>query len=384
MNITSAIHNDIELLLTERVGPCLSLYMPTHRHHPENKQDPIVYKNLVKSLEESLLRQHSSNAAKTLLEAFRRLPDDATFWNSTWDGLAVLGAAGMFRVIKLQRTVSKLAIVAPSFHVKPLLRSLQSADRYQVLALNRRDIRLYEGDREALDEVKLEAGVPRTIDQALGAESTEPHETVGSYGGVQAGSSMRHGHGSRTDEADSDEDRFFRAIDRAILDYHSRPSGLPLLLAALKQYHATFRKLSRNPLLLDHGIEVDASSLTIDQLRQRAWAEMEPLLHLRMYNLGEEFKEAQSKALGTDDLAIAAQAAAESRVKSLLLEADRRIPGRMDKTNGGITLGELEHPEVDDLLDDLAELVLQKGGTVAVIRAEEMPTKTGLAATYRF
>jgi len=52
-------------------------------------------------------------------------------------------------------------------------------------------------------------------------------------------------------------------------------------------------------------------------------------------------------------------------------------------------LGRISHdavadPEVDDLLDDVAELVLQKGGQVMVIPAEKMPTDTGLAATYRF
>lgn len=34
--------------------PCLSLYQPTHRHHPENLQDPIRFRNLVKAMEASL------------------------------------------------------------------------------------------------------------------------------------------------------------------------------------------------------------------------------------------------------------------------------------------------------------------------------------------
>ncbi|TVR67101.1 MAG: hypothetical protein EA420_00995, partial [Candidatus Competibacteraceae bacterium] len=32
--------------------PCLSLFQPTHRNHPDNQQDPIRFKNLVKALEE--------------------------------------------------------------------------------------------------------------------------------------------------------------------------------------------------------------------------------------------------------------------------------------------------------------------------------------------
>jgi uncharacterized integral membrane protein len=37
--------------------PCLSLFQPTHRDHPDNQQDPIRFKNLVKALEESLRQQ---------------------------------------------------------------------------------------------------------------------------------------------------------------------------------------------------------------------------------------------------------------------------------------------------------------------------------------
>ena len=44
---------------------------------------------------------------------------------------------------------------------------------------------------------------------------------------------MHHGHGGKKDEADIDAERFFRAIDRAVLEHHSRPSGPPLMLAAL-------------------------------------------------------------------------------------------------------------------------------------------------------
>ena len=123
-----------------------------------------------------------------------------------------------------------MAVVADSFHIKPLLRILQSADRYQVLSVNRREIKFFEGNRDNLHEIELESGIPRTITEALGEERTEPHHSVGSFG-------MRHGHGSRADEIDVDEQRFFRVVDRAILEYDSRPSGMPLILAALRHAH---------------------------------------------------------------------------------------------------------------------------------------------------
>lgn len=44
----------------------------------------------------------------------------------------------------------------------------------------------------------------------------------------------------------------------------------------------------------------------------------------------------------------------------------------------------LGNPEVDDVLDDLGELVLSKGGKVLVVPSAQIPTKTGAAAICRF
>jgi len=106
--------------------PCLSLYQPTHRHRPDKQQDPIRFKNLVKELEESLLQQLSKEEIQPLLEPFLALTNDRDFWNQTLDGLAVLGARGIFRVYKLHRPVAELAVVADSFHIKPLIRILRT------------------------------------------------------------------------------------------------------------------------------------------------------------------------------------------------------------------------------------------------------------------
>lgn len=372
-------------LLDKCDPPCLSLYQPTHRHHPDNQQDPIRFRNLVKELEEPLRQQFPKDDIRTLLQPFLALANDMDFWNHTLDGLAVLGARGIFRVYKLQRPVTEFALVADSFHTKPLMRILQSADRYQVLGLNRQEIRLFEGNRDALDEIELARTVPKTITEALGDELTEPHRTVASYGGIGDGHSpMHHGHGGKESEVDIDAERFFRAIDRGILEHHSKPAGLTLILAALPQYHHLFHQVSHNPLLIEDSIEVHPDSLTIEELRQRAWQILEPHYLARLAKLVEEFGNAKSKGLGDDILVQVAKAIVAGRVATLMIEAVRKIPGRIDSATGEIEFGDLSHPEVDDVLDDLGELALKKGGQIVIVPAERMPTDTGIAAIYRY
>jgi len=364
--------------------PCLSLYQPTYRRHPENQQDSIRFRNLVKELETSLRRKHPDVETRLLLEPFGVLADDRDFWAHTLDGLAVLGGPGLFHVFRLQRPVAELAVVADSFHTKPLRRFLQSVDCYQILGLSSDKIRLFEGNRDVLDEIDVAAGVPRTLTEALGDERTEPHLTVGSYGGVGgAHTPMRHGQGGKKDEVDIDADRFFRAIDRAVLEHHSKPSGLPLILAALPEHHHRFRQVSHNPFLMTEGLTINPDALSIDELRKCAWQVVEPQYRTRLTTLADECAAVKSKGLGSDDLTQVAQAASAGRVATLLIEADRQIAGRLDGATGHIDFDSLNHPQVDDLLDDLGELVGKKGGRVLVIPAERMPTSTGVTAIYR-
>jgi hypothetical protein len=195
---------------------------------------------------------------------------------------------------------------------------------------------------------------------------------------------MRHAHGSRKDELDIDDERFFRRVDHSILEKHSRPSRLPLILAALPQYHHRFHEISHNPLLMPRGIEMDPGALTVDQLREKAWEVMEPEFRARLKKLADDFLDARSKGLGSDHLETIAEAAIQGRIESLLVEAERHISGRIEQATGSVKRSELEHPKVDDLLDDLAEQVLKTGGQVVVVPSFEMPAKTGAAASFRF
>jgi hypothetical protein len=371
-------------LLGAHEPPCLSLYQPTHRAYPENQQDPIRFKNLLKSLEQSLRQKYTTRDVKPLLQPFQDLSANQDFWNHTQDGLAVLGAPGLFRVYRLQRVVPELSVVADSFHIKPLIRILQSSDRYQLLGLNRREVKLFAGNRDALDEIEPAPGVPRTITDALGDELTEPHLTVASYGTGAAGPAMRHGHGAKKDEVDLDAERFFRAVDRAVLEHHSRPSGLPLILAALPEHHSLFRQVSQNSFLVSEAVDIHPDALSGEALRERAWRVIEPRYLARLATLVDEFGKAKSNGLGSEDAALIAEAAAAGRVATVLIEAERHVPGRIDQVSGRVEFGDLAHPEVDDLLDDIGELVLKKGGQVVVVPVERMPVQTGVAAIYRF
>ena len=375
----------LEELLSTKADYCFSVYQPTHRHHPANTQDPIRFQNLIKELEASSQQKLSQAQTRSLLKPFEELARDSAFWNKTLDGLAVFATDKLFRVYILQRPVPELAIVADNFHVKPLQRYLQATDRFQVLGLTLNEILFYEGNRDSLDKVELPEAVPETIEEALGSELTDEHITVATYGGKGPdGTRMQHGHGSKKDEKEVDAERFFRTVDRAINEHCSKPSGLPLILAALPEHHNLFQRLSHNPYLIKEGININPKSKTTDELRALAWEVWGPQYLKNLEDLVDQYDQLKSDNLGSDQLKEIAKKAAEGRVKTLLLEEDKIVPGRIEGSSGKIEELAIEQPNVDDLLDDLGELVLKMGGDVHLVKPELMPTDTGAAAMYRY
>lgn len=377
--------DDASGVLDSATPPCISLYQPTHRRHPENQQDAIRFRNLVKEVQASLQQHHAAPDVEVLLAPFRALAEDLEFWNTTRDGLAVLGARDFFRVYRLQRPVDALAVVSETFHLKPLTKLVQSSQRYQILGLGRKSVRLFEGDRDALDEITLAPGVPRSLEEALGTELTEARSNIGTFGvGGARGTGIHHGAGGRADEVDKDDERYFRLVDRAISEHHTKASALPLILATLPEHRDTFHRISHNGNLLDAGIDVSPDAVSPEELRKRAWQVVEPFYVARLQAELDHFGAARAKGLGGESLETVAEAVATGRVATLLIDGDRVVPGHVDFETGKVILADRSRPDVDDVLDDLAAMARRRGGRVFVVPGHQLPVQSGVAAIYRY
>jgi hypothetical protein len=374
--------NAVHALLNGNTPPCISLYLPTHRRPSENYQDRVAFRNLLKDVEGTLREKHPGREVGPLLAPFAALAEESPFWQQPLDGLAVLSCAARFDVFKLQRPVRQFAVVGDAFYVKPLVRYVQSADRFQVLALTRDRVRLYQGNRYGLDLIALGDDFPATLIAALGETVNEASPTVTARSSGKFGPAVYHGQDSRKDEIDTE--RFFRVVDREVLARYSRPSRMPLLLVGLAEHQPVFRQVSQNQYLLPQGVTVNPEALSQEELRKEVWKVVEPQYHARLGRLCDEFRAAQAHQKGSADVSDVGRAVVAGRVGTLLVEDDRVVPGRLDVATGAIRPAEPRNHEGGDLLDDVAEEVLRRGGEVVVVPAERMPTKSGLAATYRF
>lgn len=178
--------------------------------------------------------------------------------------------------------------------------------------------KLFEGNRDALDAVDVSA----VISTPMRHEPRQSHKD--------------------TDHADLLA--YLRPIGTAVPEQHSKPSGLPLLLVALPEMQHAFREASRNPQPFEAGVAISPESLDLEALRTRAWQQFEPHYVARLGQLVGSFEAARAKGLGANLMDDVAAAAVAGRIATLLVEADREIPGRLDAATGRSRAGRPGRP----------------------------------------
>lgn len=380
----------IRRLAETKQAPCISLYMNTRKGHPENSGDGIIYKNLYKQVESSLFQKYDEKAVKPILEPLKEILDNKDFWNDNDNGLCILRNNEIFEVIRLPEKVEETVVVADSFHTKPIRHYIYSVQDFQVLGLSMQDFVMFEGNRYALMQIELPQGLPLTLTEVLGEDLTADYLYLRSE--VSAGSpsgvvGMVHGYSSKPEEVDKDIEKYFRYVANFVHENFSKPSGLPLILAALPEHHGVFGKVNKNPFLLEKGIQINPKAVTNEQLADMAWKVIEPVFDRKLALAVDLFGEAKAKGLGSEIVEQVARAAIDGRVDTLLIEENRMVPGKIVQHNEIVSIehqGSISNPEVDDLLDDVGEWVTKTGGKVLVLPSEKMPSETGVAAVFRY
>lgn len=377
------VHQFPNAMIFEEGGPLISLYQPTHRHFPENKQDTIVFKNLLREIENELKQHDEKEMINSIMKPFYELEHDRNFWNSTSDGIAILANRNKCIIYKLQIPTKEFTSVGNRFHIMPLVQAFQSMESYQLLGLSRTNFSLYQGNKYGFSEIVIDPDIPRTLEQVLGKELTDSYLTQGSFGGT-GGPAIYHGQGDKKSEIDKDTEKYFRYVDRFVLDNYSKPSKMPLILVALKEYHAPFKKISDNPYLIEAGINTSYDSLELEQIKSKAMEIITPINLEIVQKLVKAYKVAEAESLGSSALSQVAKAAYESKIETILIEEDRMISGKIDFNNGNIASWDINDPKANDILDEIAEMVLRRGGSVMILPKDSMPSTTGIAAIYRY
>ncbi len=377
--------DDIEKLMGSYEGPCVSVFMPTHRGVAESRQDHIRFKNLIREAEESLLQSGlRPTQVNDLLEPAQRLLKDASFRQHQTEGLSVFLCRDMFQYFRFPHRFKELVVVADRFHIKPLLPLFSDDKRFYLLALSQNQVRLFQGSRYSVAEIDLE-GVPDSLAEAVGYDEGEKQlqshsRSPGSGGGRGA---IFRGHGEGTDNAKDKILEYFRQIDKG-LQQLLKDENAPLLLAGVEYLFPIYREANTYPGLVDDGVTGNPEGLSAEDLHEQAWAIVAPLFNRTKRDAFEKYKKFAGTGKTSTDVGKIVPAAYHGRVGLLFVAVGIQQWGDFDPAKDKIRLNQEPQPGDADLLDFAAIQTFLQGGSVYAVEPNHVPDEAPLAAVFRY
>ena len=370
---------ELRTLIESPQQPMVSIYMPAHRTG-DSEQDPIRLKNLLRDAENQLISNgiHMQDASK-LLKPAQQLLSDSYFWQHQGDGLAIFLSPEIFQYYRVPHSFQELVVVAERFHIKPLLPLFSEDGAFYILAVSQNRVRLLQCTRYYVREVTPEA-VPESLAEAL--KYDQPEKQLQSHT-TGRGSAIFHGQGLGKDDDKVNILRYFQQVDHGLHEL-LREERVPLVIAAVDYLHPIYREANTYAHLLEEAIEGNPDELSAEELQERAWAIVQPYFERGRADALEQYGEAVSKGLATNDVRQAVLAAYDGRVSTLFVALDIQQWGAFDLESRKIHLYEEKRRGAEDLLDFTAIHTLTKGGTVYAVEPEQVPGKTPIAALFRY
>lgn len=382
--------HDISLLQAIQGYPAVTILLPTHRTSPDNRQDPIRVKNLASQAADRLLKEFSKREVQPLLNNLDAIVNEIDYRHAL-DGLAIFVNQEFARKFYLPFPVSERVIIDETFVTRDLVMAMNRSPRYWVLALSENSTRLFEGARDALVEI-TDYGFPRT-NEGPGGELPLPgdYEPVAGWGSwnvglPQGGLSLPGGFGAeKSAYRDEYRRKFFREVDGAFAEA-AQDDPLPLLLAGVGRQLSFFNEVSRHGAWVAGLLQGNYDQTSAHDLGRLLWPLVLEAMDARRQKLLQELDAAVGAQRSASTLGEAWMHAQMGRVATLLVEEDYHQPARRSESGMLLTVvDEAGGPDVlEDAVDDLIELVLQKGGQVYFLQAGALAIHGRVAAILRY
>ena len=243
--------DEVQALAQQSAQPSISIFLPTHRTSPDNQQDPIRFKNLLRQAEDTLAaRGLKPREIEAITGPANALLEESLFWRYVYDGLAVYIAPGDFHAYRLPFPVEAQVIVAQSYYVKPVLPQFTNNGHYFILAFSQNEVRLLEGTRHSVAEVEMPENVPGSrADTSDGLNRENREIQVRPVGG---GASAFFSSGGDEVSNKVRIEQFLNALDMSLRPLFNAYQS-PVVLAGVDYLLPIYRGASEYPHVLAEG-----------------------------------------------------------------------------------------------------------------------------------
>jgi len=341
--------------------PCVSIIMDTHRTKPENQQDPILLKNLVKEAEERLNAGYEKQFAKKIIEKLNQLVSSINH-NFNLESLVIYVNNDFADFTRLPIKVENRVVIDNTFATRDIIRAMHQESNYYVLVLSRQKARLIEAhSANVVNENTTNFPLTNTI------YTTDKHKLSTAKG------------------QDVLIEEFFNRVDKILLET-IKEHPLPVLLATETRNFDHYIKVAGKKNLIIGHINRNRDNEPAHQIIPDAW---EIVMHLTKLRNTERIKElniAVSENRVLSDYTEIWEAVQKGKGKTLFVKKDffqaaKIIDGKVE------LISKIEKDDtlvIDDIVDEIIEFNMANGGDVVFVENNELDKFNNIALTLRY
>lgn len=365
----------LQSLRQVNANPAVSIFVKTHRTHPDNEQDAIALKNQLKVVEERLSNEYDKRTRDAILEQIAKQTDELDV-NYNLDTLAIFATDSDAQILRLPFDATERVIIGNKFATRDLTRHLSDAVHYYVLVITSGTARLIEAvDNRVVKEIDNQS-----IRQEQMSELTFPIKNT----------SLPTG--SKSDRTGSSDDHSYlkelmNRVDKSLQQFRNI-DPLPVILVGDARTLGFYEQVCDNDSFILGKVD-NLANLESD--RPEAIVEgVQALVEEKRISRYEvalgKLEQARNEKMVRTDLQQIYRSALEGNAVTLLVRKGHIVPATIDEAAGVLLVQDDATADgvTDDAVSEIIELVQHHGGEVAFIPADKMDDKEPVALITRY
>ncbi len=350
-------------LATEINNPCVTISMNTHRTHPDNTQDIVGLKNLLKEAKQRVITEFGKRFDNDLLEKIDNIDKEIDV-NYNLDSLHIFLSNSTKEIIKSPWKIAEDTVsIGEGFAVKPLIKLFNRTEEYLILVLSQSGVKLVHAVNDAIISEIENDDFPF---------SKNPHFITD------------NDKISFANEIDNMVREYFNEVDKALVKVHNQTSLNCIAICTENNYSRLLQVADKPSIYIGHA-KINYNETSNSIIIKDAWEIIKTLQEKNRKDAIHEMEEAVGLGNVITDLADIYRAAKDGSGDLLITHNDYKQAVKMtgdytfdlvdDNTLPGI---------IDDISSEIAWEVISKKGRAIFTSQEEIKSLGEIVLKVRY
>ncbi len=346
-----ALKEQLEQLASEKSTPCVTISLNTHRTHPDNLQDEILLKNLLKEAGEKVISEFGKKSVAPLLEKLETVAAEIDI-NYNLDSLHLFLSNDTQEIIKSTWETGNNGVhISDTFAIRPLIKAYSRSENYLLMLLSQSGVHLYEAMNDGM--------VKEIENQDFPFSENQHYNTF-----PDKGSDPKH--------VDNLLREFLNKVDKALIKVHQE-TDLNCIVICTENNYSLLQQVADKPgVYIGHGA-IDYNNASPHQIVKQSWEIIKDFQRQYRTEAISEMKEAIAQGKVLTDLQEIYQASIEGRAELLIVHQDfaQAVIMKDDQSFELTDDATIPHA-IDDITSNIAWEVFSKKGRVVFTSQEEI------------